>query len=62
MMSEKLPNYISDYDPINDPFAHFCDRCSDLNEGTEFCDSLSLTSLPSWWNETATTGSDEVEL
>lgn len=62
MMSENLPNCISYYSPISDPFAHFCDRCSDLKEGEEFCDSLSLTKLPYWFTETATTGSDEVEL
>lgn len=61
MMSENFPNYSSDYDPINDPFAHFCDRCSGLKEGAEFCDSLSLTSLPYLLTETATTGTNDLE-
>ena len=61
MMSENLRVYIFDSDPINDPFAHFCDRCSDLIEGTEFCQSLSLTLVRNRMIETATTGTNEVE-
>jgi hypothetical protein len=56
MISDSERNYVPDPDPINDPFAHFCDRCEDLDEGEEFCDSLSLTRRRDNGEKTAVTG------